>query len=78
MSTPMSKYNSNRKKKGAVCVLYPYARLAVQFTGLHQATLFTVQFFGLPSIKRFPVYTTLSCPTLKRASTRDAYLFLRG
>jgi len=25
---------------------------------------------GLPSIKPFPVYTTLSCPTLTRAHTR--------
>ena len=77
MSTPMFKYTSSKKNEGEG-VLYPYASLAVQFTDLHQATLLYCQFTGLPSIKRFPVYTTLSWPSLTHVRTRDADLFLRG
>ena len=72
----MSKYTGNKKntkKKGGLvhCV-----RLEAKFTAFTKQLSFTVRFSGLPRIKPLPVYTTLSCPTLTHARTRDADFLL--
>ena len=51
------------------CTITPVLQYNSQtFTKQHP---FTVQFSGIPSIKRFAVYTTLSCPTLTHARTHE-------